>query len=90
MDNASKELEQSGLKGQGTLTRSLIFGRPVSGNTIAVLETLDGWGYITTAVSFLILGMVVFAHAWFIFATTVGKTVLSQRGSRKFGQRAKW
>jgi uncharacterized membrane protein (DUF373 family) len=74
---ASKELEQAALKEQGALTRSLIFGRPVSGTTIGVLETLDGWGYITAGVSFLALGMVVFVHAWFTFATTLGKGVLS-------------
>jgi hypothetical protein len=73
----SKEPEQAVLKEQGALTRSLIFGRPISGTTIALLETLDGWGYITAGVSFLVLGMVVFVHAWFTFATKVGAGVLS-------------
>jgi hypothetical protein len=40
------------------LTRSLVFGRPVSGSTIAALETLDGWGYITAGFSFLYLCLV--------------------------------
>ena len=29
---------------------------------IGVMETLDGWGYITAGFSFLVLGMIVFAH----------------------------
>ncbi len=41
MDKQNKQLEQN------VLSRSLVFGHPVSGATIGVLETLDGWGYIT-------------------------------------------
>ena len=59
------------------MSRPLIFGRPVSGTTIGLLETLDGWGYITAGFSFLALGMVVFAHAWYMFVTTVSGRVLS-------------
>ena len=33
------------------------------------METLDGLGYITAGFSFLLLGMVVFAHAWYTFLT---------------------
>ena len=40
------------------------------------METLDGLGYITAGFSFLVLGMVVFAHAWYKFATTLGAGVL--------------
>ena len=40
------------------------------------MEALDGWGYITAGVSFLAIGMVVFVHAWYIFATTAGSAVL--------------
>jgi uncharacterized membrane protein (DUF373 family) len=36
------------------------------------MEALDGWGYITTGLSFLMIGMVVFIHAWYAFALTVG------------------
>lgn len=36
------------------------------------METLDGLGYITTGFSFLMIGMVVFVHAWYVFAITVG------------------
>jgi uncharacterized membrane protein (DUF373 family) len=59
------------------LTRSLVFGRPVSGATIATLETLDGWGYITAGFSFLAIGMLVFVYAWYTFLTTIGGRVLS-------------
>jgi uncharacterized membrane protein (DUF373 family) len=71
MDKESQQVER------GALSRPLIFGRPVSGTTIGLLETLDGWGYITAGFSFLALGMVVFAHAWYIFVTTVSGRVLS-------------
>jgi uncharacterized membrane protein (DUF373 family) len=40
--------------------------------TIGVMETLDGLGYITTGFSFLMIGMVVFAHSWYVFLLTVG------------------
>ena len=40
------------------------------------METLDGLGYITAGFSFLVLGMVVFAHAWFAFLTTLASGVL--------------
>jgi uncharacterized membrane protein (DUF373 family) len=43
---------------------------------IAWMETLDGLGYITAGFSFLVLGMVVFAHAWYIFVTTFSVGVL--------------
>ena len=40
------------------------------------METLDGLGYITAGFSFLVLGMVVFAHAWYTFVTRVASGVL--------------
>jgi len=40
------------------------------------METLDGLGYITAGFSFLLLGMVVFAHAWYVFVTSLGGGVL--------------
>ena|ERR1051326_7826840 len=70
MEKESKELER------GPLSRRSIFHRPVSGATIGLLENLDGWGYITAGFSFLVLGMVVFVHAWYRFATTVNSNVL--------------
>ena len=44
--------------------------------TIAVMETLDGLGYITTGFSFLLIGMVVFAHSWYVFLLSVGSTAV--------------
>ena len=44
----------------------------VNAKTIGMMETLDGLGYITTGFSFLIIGMVVFGHAWYIFLISVG------------------
>ena len=70
MDKEHGELKR------GILGGRLSLNRPVSGTTIGVMETLDGWGYITAGISFLALGMVVFVHAWYIFATTVGSQVL--------------
>src|SRR3982751_1638236 len=31
------------------------------------MEWLDRWGYITAGMSLLILGMLIFAHSWYIF-----------------------
>lgn len=33
------------------------------------MEWLDRWGYITAGCSLLVLGMLIFAHSWYIFAT---------------------
>jgi uncharacterized membrane protein (DUF373 family) len=44
--------------------------------TIGVMETLDGLGYITTGFSFLLIGMVVFAHSWYVFLLSVGSTAI--------------
>jgi uncharacterized membrane protein (DUF373 family) len=44
--------------------------------TIGVMETLDGLGYITTGFSFLLIGMVVFAHSWYVFLLLVGSTAI--------------
>ncbi|HEY3198500.1 MAG TPA: phosphate-starvation-inducible PsiE family protein [Nitrospirales bacterium] len=40
------------------------------------METLDGMGYVTAGFSFLVLGMIVFTHAWYAFITTFAKGVL--------------
>jgi uncharacterized membrane protein (DUF373 family) len=40
------------------------------------METLDGMGYVTAGFSFLLLGMIVFAHAWYAFVTTFAAGVL--------------
>ncbi len=70
MDEKHRESERS------SFSRQLIFGRPVSRAAIDVMEALDGWGYITAGISFLALGMVVFVHAWYAFAITVGSRVV--------------
>jgi uncharacterized membrane protein (DUF373 family) len=31
------------------------------------MESLDRWGYVTAGLSLLLLGMLVFVHAWYIF-----------------------
>lgn len=66
MDKATKDRER------GSVSRWSLFDRTVNEPTIGLMETLDGWGYITTGFSFLIIGMVVFLHAWYVFAMTVG------------------
>ena len=57
---------------RGSATRWSIFDRAINGPSIGLMETLDGWGYITTGFSFLLIGMVVFLHAWYGFVVTVG------------------
>lgn len=72
MDEEQKALTR------GVASAPSIVDRVVSASTIRMMEMLDGLGYVTTGFSFLVIGMVVFAHAWYIFATTVGvKTVLA-------------
>jgi len=41
------------------------------------METLDGLGYITAGFSFLVLGMVVFLHAWYAFMTKLSSGVMA-------------
>jgi uncharacterized membrane protein (DUF373 family) len=70
MDNLMKDTER------GSVNRWSVFDRHVNGPTIGLMETLDGWGYITTGFSFLLIGMVVFLHAWYGFFMMVGtKTI---------------
>ena len=57
---------------QGPVSRWSIFDRAVNGTMINLMETLDGWGYIATGFSFLLVGMVVFVHSWYVFAMAVG------------------
>lgn len=61
---------------QSPVNRWSIFDRAMNGMPIHLMEALDGLGYITTGLSFLVIGMVVFVHAWYVFAVSVGsKTV---------------
>jgi uncharacterized membrane protein (DUF373 family) len=71
MNEKPRDIERS------SFSRQLIFGRPVSRGAIEVMEALDGWGYITAGISFLVLGMVVFVHAWYVFAMKIGSAVTS-------------
>ncbi len=63
-------------KGRGWASRWLIFDRALSGPTIGLMEKLDGWGYISTGFSFLLIGMIVFLHAWYAFMVTVGGSAI--------------
>ena len=35
---------------------------------LRIMERLETYGYLSVGISFLLLGMVVFAHGWFLFA----------------------
>lgn len=64
-------------KEAATIIRGLESGwentNPTTGaKTIGVMEILDGLGYITTGFSFLLIGMVVFVHSWYVFILSVG------------------
>lgn len=48
-----------------------------TGMTISTMETLDGFGYVTTGLSFLIIGMVVFVHAWYVFSISFASNTVS-------------
>ena len=61
---------------QGPVNRWSMFDRAVNGNTVGLMETLDGLGYITTGFSFLVIGMVVFVRAWYLFAISVGSKLV--------------
>ena len=61
---------------QAKKSRWAIFDRSANGMMINLMETLDGLGYIATGFSFLIIGMVLFVHAWYAFALTVGVQVI--------------
>ena len=39
---------------------------------ISLMERLETWGYISVGLSFLILGMAVFAHGWIQFILNMG------------------
>jgi len=57
---------------QCATSRWSIFDRAMSRMTIGMMEALDGLGYLTTGLSFLVISMVVFVHAWYTFAVSVG------------------
>ncbi len=45
-----------------------------------VMEWLDRLGYLTAGFSLLVLGMLIFAHAWFLFVTKAGQVGLLHSG----------
>ncbi|MCA9467351.1 MAG: phosphate-starvation-inducible PsiE family protein [Nitrospira sp.] len=55
----------------GSVNRWSFFDRAINGVMISLMETLDGLGYIATGFSFLMIGMVVFVHAWYAFSQAV-------------------
>ena len=64
--------KETTVKTPGPVSRWSNFGRPGNGMVINLMETLDGLGYIATGFSFLVIGMVVFVHAWYVFALDIG------------------
>ena len=44
------------------------------------MEWLDRLGYLTAGFSLLVLGMFIFAHAWYVFLTGAGQTGLLPSG----------
>jgi uncharacterized membrane protein (DUF373 family) len=58
--------------GHSPPNRWSLFESALSDRTIRMMETLDGLGYLTTGVSFLVISIVVFARAWYVFAIGVG------------------
>lgn len=47
-----------------------------------VMEWLDRLGYLTAGFSLLVLGMLLFAHAWYVFIMKAGHTDLLPSGLR--------
>ena len=45
-----------------------------------VMEWLDRLGYLTAGFSLLVLGMLIFAHAWYVFMTKAGASGLLPSG----------
>ncbi len=45
-----------------------------------VMEWLDRLGYLTAGFSLLVLGMLIFAHAWYVFVTKAGHLGLLPAG----------
>ena len=44
--------------------------------SVRVMRHLEQWGYITTGLSFLCLGMIVFSYGWYLFFFDLQKGVL--------------
>lgn len=46
------------------------------------MEWMDRWGYITAGLSLLILGMLIFAHSWYVFMQSALKADILSAGLR--------
>lgn len=60
----------------GPTHRWPFFDRVLGDRTIGMMEALDGFGYLTTGVSFLAISMVLFVRAWYVFAIAVGSDAI--------------
>ncbi|HEU4504719.1 MAG TPA: phosphate-starvation-inducible PsiE family protein [Nitrospira sp.] len=54
--------------------------REVMKRWCGVMEWLDRLGYLTAGFSLLVLGMLIFAHAWYVFITKAGSIGLLPSG----------
>ncbi|HRI38045.1 MAG TPA: phosphate-starvation-inducible PsiE family protein [Nitrospira sp.] len=54
-------------------SRWSFFDGIMSARTISLMEALDGFGYFTTGLSFLVVSMVLFLRAWYVFVVAVGE-----------------
>ncbi|MCP9470297.1 MAG: phosphate-starvation-inducible PsiE family protein [Nitrospira sp.] len=45
----------------------------LSDRAIGMMEALDRFGYFTTGLSFLVVSMVLFSRAWYVFSVIVGE-----------------
>src|SRR5687768_1615793 len=54
--------------------------REVMKRWCGVMEWLDRLGYLTAGFSLLVLGMLIFAHAWYVFITKAGQSGLLPSG----------
>jgi uncharacterized membrane protein (DUF373 family) len=52
--------------------RWAFFDNLLGDRTIGMMEALDGFGYVTTGISFLLISMVLFVRAWYVFSIAVG------------------
>ena len=57
---------------QSSTKRWLFFDGILGDRTTNLLEALDGVGYVTTGMSFLVVSIVLFVRAWYVFTSAVG------------------
>jgi uncharacterized membrane protein (DUF373 family) len=56
--------------------RWAFFDNVLGDRTIGMMEALDGFGYVTTGISFLVISMVLFVRAWYVFMIGMGSDVV--------------